>query len=206
MTSSKLKIGVLGAVVAALVGCLVMQRQRLAALENENQTLRGLEEQLTQLQAQNEQLSDRLARLGGSSFSEIQLRDLARLRSEVDKLRAQTNADADVLAENNLMRSQVGDDVVEIIKGQAAEEASRDQCISNLTLINAAKAQWAADNNKPPETWATIDDLAPYLPDGFPVCPDRGAYFVGTAGGKAWCSVPGHRIAVAAPAAPSASR
>jgi DNA repair exonuclease SbcCD ATPase subunit len=196
MTSTKLVISALGATVAALIAFGAVQHQGLARLQDENQDLRQQVDQLGQLQAENERLSNMVAHINsGSSLSENQLRDLARLRAEVERLRAQTNETEQVQDENQRIRAELPTAVAAIMDSEALEEANREQCISNLTLIEAAKAQWASDHNKQDSEVPRMHDLVPYFPGQKHLsCPDFGTYFLGTVGRKARCEIPGHEL------------
>jgi len=69
----------------------------------------------------------------------------------------------------------------------------RNVCINNLRRIDAAKQQWALENNKVANDIPTEQDLLPYLRDNtFPVCPSGGTYTIGAAGNPPTCSIPGH--------------
>jgi len=79
---------------------------------------------------------------------------------------------------------------------KARETAQKNACISNLRLIDVAKQQWALENNKKPGDTPTQEDIQKYLGRGekgeFPVCPQGGAYTIGSIGEKPTCSLPGH--------------
>jgi hypothetical protein len=81
---------------------------------------------------------------------------------------------------------------------RARTTSQQNACISNLRMIDAAKAQWALENHKQNTDTPTKQDLTPYLglgPSGrFPVCPDGGTYIIGTVGEKPRCSIPGHAL------------
>jgi hypothetical protein len=89
MTMSKLKLGICVIVVAGIATILVIQHQAQTELTDENQSLR---QQMTQLQNDNESLSNLVAQ-GNSSPSrpDDQLTELLRLRGEVRLLRQQVN-------------------------------------------------------------------------------------------------------------------
>jgi len=194
MTLTKLAVAALCIAVAGeLTTAAVFQHQALARLQDENQALRPQVEQLAQLQAENERLSNMVAVVGNStSLSEEQILELARLRSEVGKLRAQGEEMAKIQAENRDMRAGFTAPV-SVLKESLAK-ADRDLCLSNLTLIQAAKAQWALDNHKENTDTPTSADLLPYISTNrrFPFCPDRGTYILGTVGENARCNIRGH--------------
>ena len=50
-------------------------------------------------------------------------------------------------------------------------------CISNLRVLDRAKAQWAMENHKPTSSIPTANDIIPFLRDGqLPECPADGTY------------------------------
>jgi len=107
MTLTKLKAGILGALVFAGAGTtLVLQQQSQSALRDENLALRQQVEQFAAMQADNARLSNQLATAGQSgSLSKDQLSELMRLRGEVGQLRNQ-KSDLDKLrAENRQLRN-----------------------------------------------------------------------------------------------------
>ena len=79
---------------------------------------------------------------------------------------------------------------------RARQTSQTNACINNLRLIDAAKQQWALQNQKQATDTPTMDDLKPYLghgPNGeLPTCPDGGVYTVGTVGEKPTCNIQGH--------------
>ena len=91
----------------------------------------------------------------------------------------------------------------DIQQANAAQEPSTEQpaqrsgplnaCINNLRQIDAAKREWALENNKTAGAVPTAQDLLPYFTDGqFPVCPAGGTYTINAVGVPPTCSVPGH--------------
>ena len=92
-TMTKLKIAVASAIAVAVLALpMVMQHQTLAKLRVENQALQENAAQLAPLQTDNERLSNLLAVANTSPPpSEKEVRELARLRAEIDSLRQQTN-------------------------------------------------------------------------------------------------------------------
>ena len=104
MTLTKLKIAVGSALaVAALAVPVVMQHQSLAKLRDENQTLRQQAAQAAPLQAENQRLSNSVLQSATTpALSQSQMLELASLRSEVGRLRLQSNEVAKELAELRL--------------------------------------------------------------------------------------------------------
>ena len=71
--------------------------------------------------------------------------------------------------------------------------AERNACINNLRQIDAAKNQWALENNKATGAIPSEQDVIPYLKDNLmPVCPSGGIYLIGAIGVPPTCSIPGH--------------
>jgi RNA polymerase sigma factor (sigma-70 family) len=107
MTLTKLKAGVLGALVVAGAGTtLVLQHQSQSALRDENLALRQQVEQFAAIQADNARLSNQLANASQSAaFSKDQLSELMRLRGEVGQLRNQKNEIDKLGADNRQLRS-----------------------------------------------------------------------------------------------------
>ena len=66
-------------------------------------------------------------------------------------------------------------------------------CINNLRQIDAAKQQWALENDKTADAIPPALELLPFLRDGiFPMCPSGGAYTINAVGVPPTCSIPGH--------------
>jgi RNA polymerase sigma factor (sigma-70 family) len=87
MTATKLKLAFNALVVAGAVTAFVIQHQMQNKLRADNESLR---QQITQLQTENESLSNQLATAGNSkSLSDEQFTELLRLRGEVTLLRQQ---------------------------------------------------------------------------------------------------------------------
>ncbi len=87
MTATQLKLGISTLVVAGAATALVVQHQAQTQLRNDNTSLR---QQITQLQADNQSLSNRLADAGqAKSLPQEQFNELLKLRGEVGALREQ---------------------------------------------------------------------------------------------------------------------
>jgi type II secretory pathway component GspD/PulD (secretin) len=89
MNLSKLQLGFNAIVIGGITVLLVIQHHIQARLQTENQSFL---QQITQLQADNESLSNRLVTAANSQLlSQAQLNELMKLRSEVGQLRHQQN-------------------------------------------------------------------------------------------------------------------
>jgi hypothetical protein len=139
--------------------------------ENQNlsQIITQLKAETNRLQQANQQLTRQLATLG-----ETALQQQAQLQ-QWDAASRQARA------------------VVRETQSQAAIE--RNACIANLKQIDAAKLQWALENNKTDDAIPTAQDLLPYFKDGvYPVCPSGGAYTINAVALAPTCSIPGHAL------------
>jgi len=145
-----------------------LQNAEVSRLRAENQDLPRLRNQVTQLQAANDQLSQQLKNT--ITAAQQQQEQLQQVQTENQQARAAAQADAD-----------------------AQVIAERNHCINNLRQIDAAKNQWALENNKAAGAVPAAEDLLPYLQNGvFPVCPSGGTYTIGAIGVPPTCSVPSH--------------
>jgi hypothetical protein len=141
------------------------QSAELSKLRADNQDLPRLRNQVMQLQAENQKLTQRFqATLTAAQQQQAQLEQLAAENQQVRAAAQQTDA-----------------------------EAERNACLNNLRQIDAAKQQWALEKNKTTDAIPTEQDLLPYLKDGiFPTCPPGGTYTINAVGELPACSVPGH--------------
>lgn len=133
------------------------------------QTVTRLKNETDRLQQANQQLTQQLAAISATSQQQqerLQQWDAASRQATAVVQQAQTQAEAD-----------------------------RAACIANLKLIDAAKLQWAIENNKSDDAIPTAQDLLPYLKGGvFPVCPSGGVYTINPVGEAPTCSIPGHAL------------
>jgi len=78
---------------------------------------------------------------------------------------------------------------------ESSAVAVLNACINNLRQIDAAKQQWALENDRPANAVPTAADLLPYFRDGlFPACPAGGLYSLNAVGLPPTCSIPGHAL------------
>lgn len=69
---------------------------------------------------------------------------------------------------------------------------AQNACIVNLRHLDGAKQQWALENKKAPNSVPTQADLAPYLRNQLPVCPNGGFYTLGSVEAVPTCTQAGH--------------
>ena len=75
---------------------------------------------------------------------------------------------------------------------QARQNARRSNCINNLRLIDAAKQQFALENNVDETTTPASSDLLAYLKGGaMPTCPANGTYAINAVSDNPTCSESG---------------
>jgi hypothetical protein len=144
------------------------QGAEIARLRADNQDLPRLRNQVTQLQASNRKLSQQLnLTLTAAQQQQAQLEQVA--------------------AENQQVRAGAQ---------QLLDAKARDTCINNLRQIDAAKNQWALENNKTADAIPTAQDIAPYIKldanGNIPGCPSGGAYTINALNTAPTCSISGH--------------
>jgi DNA repair exonuclease SbcCD ATPase subunit len=176
--------------------------------------LRQQSDELSRLRAENEELS----KLKGAAQELERLQkdnaDLPRLRSEVQQLRERTKDLANQLqlaqTKNAQAQQQQQQQMSQLASENQAlhEQAQKTQqanavqgnrqaaiCANNLRQIEAAKQQWATENNKAVGSTPTAADLAPYIPNIDRIaCPSGGSYTINAVGTAAACSTPGHAL------------
>jgi hypothetical protein len=78
---------------------------------------------------------------------------------------------------------------------RARETAQMNMCINNLRQIDAAKQEWALENNKKGADTPTQADVAHFLKNGqFPKCIAGGTYTIGPVNEPPTCSIPKHQL------------
>ncbi|MGH7975075.1 MAG: hypothetical protein ACREDS_09305 [Limisphaerales bacterium] len=146
------------------------QNAEISRLRAENVDLPRLRNQVAQLQAENQKLTQQLQT--ALATAQQQQDELQQLQAENLRERAAVHSAAAIFS---------------------AEDQQRNACINNLRQIDAAKQQWALEKNKTADAIPTALDLLPFFRNGiFPVCPSGGTYTIGAVGDPPTCSVPGH--------------
>ncbi len=131
--------------------------------------------------------------------NEIYTNRLAKAQAMIDQLEAESAQSAQNLATARaalrLQQQHLQDLQTEnkLVTDAGLTIIHRNTCINNLREIDAAKAQWALDKNKPGDAVPTAQDLLPYLKDGvFPACPDGGTYYLNSVDTVPTCNLQGH--------------
>jgi hypothetical protein len=166
MTMTKLKVGLISAVVVAGVA---MQYQTQVRLRDENQYLRKQADQMARMAEENRRLAGLVAQADGSqSLSKDQLSELMKLRGEVGLLRKQ-NGELEKLREEN--RRAQG---VPTSPGQSSEPGKTYTADEYLKEAGIAKLDYAknwvlalhlyAQKNQG-RFPASFDQALPYLPE-----------------------------------------
>ena len=171
MNMTTLKLGVAGAiVVGGVITPLAIQHRALVKAKQENQLLQTQLGQTAELEAENQRLSNLVARAGGAGAAGS--RELLRLRAEVGALRSQTNQLAALRDQNRRLGEALAKSApAPEQQGTEAEEAERQKAVA-IAKMNDAKLLvlglllHGQDNAWQPAT--SLDQLAPYLRDQTP--------------------------------------
>ena len=193
----------LALVLVAEISLFRANRQRDAVQTD----LRNAQVQLHQLQGELDDLKNSDASVQAAEILRLRRQNLfltnqlAALESSNAQLNAESRSNAQHLAiARNALRlqqdhlAQLQTENEQIVDASAAVIAKKT-CINNLRLIDDAKQQWAADNDKPNSAGSTMKDLLPYFKDSaFPVCPSGGTYSINRVDEVPTCSIPGHAL------------
>ena len=161
-----------------------LKNSSVATLSTENARLRaenqGLAQKFPQLQAENNRLREQNQKL----TQQVETAHNT-LQQQQEQLQAMQAENQQTQPANPAMES--------VTESPTSAVTQINTCINNLRQIDAAKQQWALENNKTASAVPTAQDLLPYLVDGlFPVCPSGGTYTINAVGITPTCSVPGH--------------
>ncbi len=179
---------------AALVQ-LRESQQRVEQLQSDleklkNSSVNTLSAENSKLRAENQGLAQKLAQAQTAG---------SQLRGQNQKLTQQLEAAHSAVQQQQqqLQQMQMENQQASSTPGATTESSSAvnelNACINNLRIIDAAKQQWALENDKTASAVPTAQDLLPYFPDNlFPACPAGGIYTLNAVGTPPTCSVPGH--------------
>ena len=171
-------------------------QQRVEQLQSDldqlkNSSVATLSTENARLRAENQGLTQKFPRLQAENN---------RWREQNQKLTQQleTAHSAVQQQQEQLRQMQADNQQANTAPEPAAEQplsaaAQLNACINNLRQIDAAKQQWALENDKPANAIPTAQDLLSYLQGGiFPVCPSGGTYTINAVAVPPTCSVPSH--------------
>ena len=171
-------------------------QQKVAQLQSDLDKLKSssvatLSTENARLRAENQGLTQK--------FSQLQ-NEINQLRQQNQKLTQQVETAHNTLQQQQeqLQQMQTENQQANTAPEPAAEQslspsAQLNACINNLRQIDAAKQQWALENDKTADAIPSAQDLLPYLSNlVFPVCPFGGTYTINAVGVPPTCSVPGH--------------
>jgi RNA polymerase sigma factor (sigma-70 family) len=142
ITTMKLKLIFSALVVASAATALVMQHQAQTKLAGENESLR---QQISQLQTDNEGLSNRVVRISKASPTPVsapnnQNAELLKLRGEVGVLHQQMD-------EANQKAKTAEQEVAAVLSAQVKFTASESKTINAMKLLGLDVFLYAGDNN-----------------------------------------------------------
>ncbi|HEY1790235.1 MAG TPA: sigma-70 family RNA polymerase sigma factor [Verrucomicrobiae bacterium] len=150
MITTKLKLACSALAVAGAAAAFAVQQHSQNKMRAENESLR---QQITQLQADNENVSNRLAEAGDTQkLSDDQFNELLRLRGEVGMLRQQTNELAGLRDENQQLqeaatRLQVSNNRMQFADSLSKFKANENKVVSAMKEVGLADRLYAGDNN-----------------------------------------------------------
>jgi len=164
-----------------------LQKQGASTEESKGSQAHAESEELTRLRREHDEL--------------LKLRnDIGQLRIEKDQLAKQAQAARHPVAtpeEQQQLQSLMAENLKLKASAQANQQvAQQTACVNNLRQIEAAKAQWALENQKPQGALVGPSDVAQYIPTkAMPVCPAGGIYTINPVGIAPLCNIPGHTLA-----------
>ncbi len=132
----KIISGILVALLAAAVVGLVMQQQVQVKLRQENESLRQQLDQMARLQADNEQLSNHLARV--TAAADAPTTELLKLRNEVGMSRKQTSEIADLQKKNQQLNAALASSRNAQLVNPSPETAPKINTPANAAEADAA--------------------------------------------------------------------
>jgi regulator of replication initiation timing len=154
-----------------------LKNSSVATLSTENARLRAENQGLTQKFSQLQNENNRLRGVNQQLTQQLQTsRDAVQQQQQIQTENQQASTAPEPAAEQSL-----------------SAVAQLNLCINNLRQIDAAKQQWALENDRTDDAIPSAQDLLPYFGDGlFPVCPSGGIYTINAVDVPPTCSIPGH--------------
>jgi type II secretory pathway pseudopilin PulG len=173
LTVKNIVIGILVILLAAAGGAVVIQQQAQVKLRQEKESLRQQLDQLARLQADNEQLSNRLAQ--ANAAVEAQTAELLKLRNEVGMLRKQSAQIAELQRKNEQLNDalnsthkallakpppQTSPNVNALVN--AAADAATGPDLGAVQLVNQTPSRFDLGGGKTCTLTPTIDAYGNY--------------------------------------------
>jgi DNA anti-recombination protein RmuC len=158
-----------------------------------NSSVATLSAENARLRAENQKLTQKFSQLQNENN---QLRSThQQLTKQLEAEHADTQQQQEQLQTENQQAVAPTQPMEQPSQPVSSEIAQRNVCINNLRQIDAAKQQWALENDKAADAIPTGLELLPYFQDGiFPVCPSGGTYTINAVGVPPTCSIPGHAL------------
>jgi regulator of replication initiation timing len=160
-----------------------LKNSSVATLSTENARLRAENQGLTQKYSQQQAENNRLRGVSQQLTQQLQTsRDAVQQQQEQLQQMQAENQQAATTTEATTEQSM-------------SPAAQLNACINNLRQIDAAKQEWALENDATAGAIPTALELLPYLKDSiFPSCPAGGTYTINAVGVPPTCSIPGHAL------------
>jgi DNA repair exonuclease SbcCD ATPase subunit len=160
-----------------------------------NSSVATLSADNARLRAQNQDLTQKFSRLQDESRQlQQQVQKLTQQLETTRSTAQQQQQQLQQMQEASQQASQQANPAPEsAAESSPTAVAQLNACINNLRQIEAAKQEWALENNKRATALPTVQELLPYFADDVvPVCPAGGIYTLNAAGQAPTCSIPGH--------------
>ena len=193
---------------SVIIASFQQQVAEMESLRAENETLKKVQlpaEELTRLTAAKDELPRLRNMIRQLTSEKSQLNQQAQVAQQAAQ-RAQSQAQAaqaqaEAMAQSVATVSTNQPVTPEIAAALAARygvphpTAAANACVNNLRQIDAAKQQWALENNKTADATPTDAELKVYFKGNIiPVCPASGKYTFGNLSVQPTCSVAGHAL------------
>jgi len=162
----------------ALQGQLDEAQKQVASLNEQVSSLQQGNAELLRLRAQVRQMTDEKQQMA---------KQVQSAQAQMERTQAEMQQQADRTAEK--AKAMAEQQILQMKQNQQVTMT----CINNLRILQAARQQWALQNNKGQDATPTPMDIAPFLPgQSMPECPGGGHYSLNAVGAAPGCSIPGH--------------